>query len=38
MFHLLESKMDPYDYEDAYEDDGRYDDAPNPYEGTYSEE
>ena len=40
MFHLLENKMDPddYDYEDAYEDDGRYDDDPNPYHGTYSEE
>ena len=44
MFHLLESKMDPYDYDcdydyvDAREDDGRYDDDPNPYHGTYSEE
>jgi hypothetical protein len=38
MFHQWENKMDPYDYEDAYEDDGRYDDDPNPYEGTYSEE
>ena len=32
--------MDPYDsdYVDAYEDDGRYDDDPNPYHGDYSEE
>jgi hypothetical protein len=30
--------MDPYDYEEAYEDDGRYDDDPNPYHGDYSEE
>ena len=30
--------MDPYDYEEAYEDDCRYDDDPNPYHGDYSEE
>ena len=30
--------MDPYDYEEAYADDGRYDDDPNPYHGDYSEE
>ena len=40
MFHLLESKMDDYDYDYDldYADDGRYDDDPNPYEGTYSED
>ena len=38
MFHLLESKMDPYDYDELYADDGRYDDDPNPYHGDYSEE
>lgn len=30
--------MDPYDYDELYCDDGRYDDDPNPYHGTYSEE
>jgi hypothetical protein len=29
--------MDPEDF-DTYNDDGRYDDDPNPYEGTYAEE
>lgn len=24
-------------YDDRYEDDGHYDDDPNPYDGTYSE-
>ena len=40
MFHLLESKMDDYDYDYDldYADDGRYDDDPNPYHGDYSEE
>ncbi len=43
MFHLLENKMDEFDYDydlaygDVY-DDGRYDDDPNVYGGTYSEE
>ena len=30
--------MDPYDYDELYADDGRYDDDPNPYHGDYSEE
>ncbi len=30
--------MDPYDYDELYCDDGRYDDDPNPYHGDYSEE
>ena len=30
--------MDPYDYDELYDDDGRYDDDPNVYGGTYSEE
>ena len=30
--------MDPYDYDEMYADDGRYDDDPNPYHGDYSEE
>ena len=38
MFHQLENKMDPYDYDELYADDGRYDDDPNPYHGDYSEE
>ena len=33
-----ENKMDPYDYDELYADDGRYDDDPNPYHGDYSEE
>jgi len=31
-------RMDPYDYDELYCDDGRYDDDPNPYHGDYSEE
>jgi len=33
-----ENKMDPSDYDALYDDDGRYDDDPNVYGGTYSEE
>ena len=31
-------RMDPYDYDELYADDGHYDDDPNPYHGDYSEE